>query len=262
MNYWFYNTDAKAFNGNRSAHRKLIAKGFAVTGGPEKFGLLLGRLEPGDTLLMYENKVGVLAVGTVLEQWDQKKHKGSWYYGPDEPHDYRIAVDWYLDFIDSPISVENLRDAIGYIPRGALKKDIHKHEQIEELLAELLPKSAKKKKSKPKRESTTILRIVRDSGIARTVKYVHGFRCQICGTRITLPDGRFYAEAHHIRPLGKHGGYDEVENLLCVCPNHHAALDYFAIPIDMGTLRREKAHSIDETSVEFHNSMHKAAKSR
>jgi len=39
-----------------------------------------------------------------------------------------------------------------------------------------------------------------------------------------------YAEAAHIVPLG--GGYDgpdDEENILCLCPNHHAAFDHGGI---------------------------------
>jgi predicted restriction endonuclease len=62
---------------------------------------------------------------------------------------------------------------------------------------------------------------------------LHEYRCQICGKRIALPDGGFYAEAHHIRPLGSpHNGPDHVGNILCVCPNHHVALDYLCLRLD------------------------------
>ena len=43
-------------------------------------------------------------------------------------------------------------------------------------------------------------------------------------------DGVFYAEGHHLRPLGKHDGLDEPGNMLVLCPNHHAMFD-FGIPL-------------------------------
>ena len=52
------------------------------------------------------------------------------------------------------------------------------------------------------RALTQIYRILRDTRVARWVKFAHEYRCQICETTIQLPD-RLYAEAHHIRPLAR-----------------------------------------------------------
>jgi hypothetical protein len=57
MNYFFYNTDAKSLVGPPRFHR-LIDQGIAATSGPRKFGEQLSQLEPGDTLLMYEDGMG------------------------------------------------------------------------------------------------------------------------------------------------------------------------------------------------------------
>ena len=51
-------------------------------------------------------------------------------------------------------------------------------------------------------------------------------KCQVCGERIECADGSFYAEVHHIRPLGgNHGGHDIQENMLILCTTHHAMFD-------------------------------------
>jgi predicted restriction endonuclease len=71
---------------------------------------------------------------------------------------------------------------------------------------------------------------------------------------IELPDGRRYAEAHHIRPLGSpHNGPDVAGNILCLCPNHHAELDYGVRPLELNDLRKTNAHAIDEAYVYYHN---------
>ena len=68
----------------------------------------------------------------------------------------------------------------------------------------------------------------------------------------------FYAEAHHVRPLGgDHKGDDRKDNLICVCPNHHAQLDYFAIKLDLGALKLSQ-HEINPAFAEYHNSRIKA----
>lgn len=82
------------------------------------------------------------------------------------------------------------------------------------------------------RRATTILRIVRDTEMAREIKRLYQFQCQVCGIRLEGLAGP-YAEAAHIRPLGApHNGPDELYNLLCLCPNHHVLLDYGAFAID------------------------------
>ncbi len=76
-------------------------------------------------------------------------------------------------------------------------------------------------------------RVLRDTALARRIKADMGHTCQICASRIILGDGSPYAEAHHVKPLGKpHNGPDEPGNIVCVCPNCHVKLDYGAIAAD------------------------------
>ncbi|MBF9219865.1 YDG/SRA domain-containing protein [Hymenobacter ruricola] len=104
----------------------------------------------------------------------------------------------------------------------------------------------------PRRETTT-LRIVRDTAVTRRVKMLHEHRCQVCGTQLRGSAGP-YAEAAHIRPLGApHHGPDVLENVLCLCPNHHVLFDLgsFGVADDgqllgvEGKLRLHKKHVID-----------------
>src|SRR5690606_19162445 len=82
-------------------------------------------------------------------------------------------------------------------------------------------------KDVPERIETKIQRIIRDTALSKKVKALHNYKCQLCGTTIELPNGQRYAEAHHIKPLGSpHDGPDIMGNLICLCPNHHAMLDY------------------------------------
>lgn len=100
----------------------------------------------------------------------------------------------------------------------------------------------------------SIYRILRDTELARRIKNMHEFHCQICRERIELQGGTFYAEAHHLKPLGSpHDGPDRIENVVCVCPNHHAALDYGAIRIDEDTFHCVEGHSLDSEFIDYHN---------
>jgi hypothetical protein len=106
----------------------------------------------------------------------------------------------------------------------------------------------------PPRVEVTVSRIVRDTAVTLRVKEAHAHRCQLCGERIALPDGRYYAEAHHIRPLGGiHEGHDVAENVLCVCPTHHAELDFGIWDIALGKLRTADGHEVGEEYVRYQN---------
>ena len=111
-----------------------------------------------------------------------------------------------------------------------------------------------------RRVTTTVQRIVRDTKIAKRVKEMYNYECQVCGTTIETSAGR-YAEAAHIKPLGKpHNGPDVESNILCLCPNHHVMFDNggFTIADDLtligikGKLRAVKKHCIDLSMIKYH----------
>jgi putative restriction endonuclease len=103
-------------------------------------------------------------------------------------------------------------------------------------------------------------RIVRDSKIARAVKDLYKHTCQMCGTCLETATGP-YAEAAHIRPLGRPAnGPDVMGNVLCLCPNHHVLFDKGAITIRNdftlvgmpGQLLVEPRHQPQEESLQYH----------
>jgi hypothetical protein len=97
-------------------------------------------------------------------------------------------------------------------------------------------------------------RILRDTALARTIKALHRNRCQICGTALSLADGSSYGEAHHIKPLGRpHNGPDIENNILVLCPNHHALCDLGAIQIHLGDIRSRPEHRISKEFIDYHN---------
>ncbi|MBS1102108.1 HNH endonuclease [Gluconobacter sp. Dm-62] len=114
---------------------------------------------------------------------------------------------------------------------------------------------------KPERVETTTYRILRETLLARRVKELHKYACQICGETIELVDGRRYAEAHHIQPLGSpHNGPDELGNIICVCPNHHAMLDYFSISLKYNEIITHADHEINDEYISYHNKEHQIRK--
>lgn len=80
---------------------------------------------------------------------------------------------------------------------------------------------------------TQVVRRIRDTALSKRVKEEFEHKCAICGKRIQLNENTFYAEAHHIKPLGAgHNGPDVRENLITLCPYHHAEFDYGIIAIE------------------------------
>lgn len=78
----------------------------------------------------------------------------------------------------------------------------------------------------PAYASSTVSRRIRDTSLSREIKKIYAHHCQICGEVIAGADGRVYSEGAHVKPLGRpHIGRDSLDNLLCLCPNHHTELD-------------------------------------
>ncbi len=101
----------------------------------------------------------------------------------------------------------------------------------------------------PQRVNQETYRILRDTRLARMIKARRRYQCQICGIRFEIGDGKPYAEAHHIKPLGApHNGPDVIENILCVCPNDHVLLDYGAIKLE-----KVQLEGIGSEYVDYHN---------
>jgi hypothetical protein len=101
---------------------------------------------------------------------------------------------------------------------------------------------------------TETYRVLRDTALARTLKSKHDDRCQICGLAIKISEGKTYSEAHHIQPLGKpHNGPDVAENILVLCPNHHAMCDYGALKLRVTDLTMHPDHPIGERFIQYHN---------
>ncbi|MEC4684177.1 MAG: HNH endonuclease [Nitrospirota bacterium] len=99
------------------------------------------------------------------------------------------------------------------------------------------------------RIETTIYRVLRDTALSREVKIAQKFKCQLCAKTIQLSDGSFYAEAHHVKPLGRpYNGPDIKDNIICVCPTCHVLLDYKVIRLDQSQIP-----NVSSAYIDYHN---------
>lgn len=112
----------------------------------------------------------------------------------------------------------------------------------------------------PGRVRSAVSRIVRDTVLSGQIKTLYDFTCQVCETKLVGPAGP-YAEAAHVRPLGRpHNGPDTIDNLICLCPNHHYLFDVgaFGINDDLsligmpGQLRLHKRHELRTENLRYH----------
>jgi hypothetical protein len=89
-------------------------------------------------------------------------------------------------------------------------------------------------KQEIKRRKETILRRVRDTEKVRELKKMYDYCCQVCrAPTIQIGPREYYAEGHHLRPLGKpHDGDDHESNIIILCPNHHVMFDHSVMTID------------------------------
>ena len=139
--------------------------------------------------------------------------------------------------------------------------------ELEALLPWLSPKAVDiEEPSLPNKITIETTRVIRDTKMSQRLKRLYEDKCQICGTVIKLSN-RDYSETHHLQPLGKtHRGPDVQENMLVVCPNHHAQLDYGAIVIDpntleivhksgdmLGKLKILKEHGLKKSYLKYHH---------
>jgi putative restriction endonuclease len=121
----------------------------------------------------------------------------------------------------------------------------------------------------PEYAQTIVSRRIRDSSLAREVKHLYDFQCQMCRTAIPTFDGRPYAEGAHVRALGRpHLGRDQLANILCLCPNHHTQFDLGGLVLtdqmeaietftmtQVADLNFRKHHKIDVSNAKYHREL-------
>lgn len=131
---------------------------------------------------------------------------------------------------------------------------------VDNEVTQYIEKLKSNNRRKPERKSYTTNSIIRDQGIPKKIKELYEYKCQICNTRLEAHN-YWYAEAAHIKPLGDpHEGDDMLENILCLCPNHHKLFDIGGIFIEndftvkpLNTkLNIANGHTIDLSSIQYH----------
>lgn len=161
--YYLINSDVKSV-GRDGRVALWFTHGFAATGGAERYGKALGHLEKGDVVLLYENQVGLIGVGDVLEPWNGKTVEPPLYYLgylQDGWSEYHVAVDWWCDLREQPIPVDTLRDHWGFAPTPHAVRPVKTDStKVVELVQSLRASSARR----PRAQHTHLGRPYEDVG--------------------------------------------------------------------------------------------------
>jgi putative restriction endonuclease len=132
---YFINTDAKSNNGI-SYHDAWIARGLAVTSGEEKYKSTLEVINRGDTLLLWANKIGVVAIGTMLDDEPTTviagRDEGT--ISPTEEWEFHRRVAWNDDLRRHPISSKEVKAYRGQNPLSTIATLKEGREQILDLV--------------------------------------------------------------------------------------------------------------------------------
>lgn len=150
------------------------------------------------------------------------------------PHIEVNDFAWFWELFNE---AHHFRDGFSEIRSQQVIKNLEKLAQSPDKIffseAEITAEDAPNDLRLPLKRTLTVQRVIRDSVIGKAQKQRYQYECQVCGTTIELPNGKRYAEAHHLRPVGKpHNGKDGFPNTIVVCPQHHAMFDLGAIAIE------------------------------
>lgn len=203
-------------------------------------------MDVGDLVLVPSHSVFYLA-----------RVAGVAYYDPDRVQDdtaHRRPVEWLNE--GRPISRYSVSAELQSKMRGQLTcldaTDLLP--EIAALSARYTSKALDFATPLPVRVQTVASRVIRDTPMAKRLKALHGDQCQLCGTVLRGGTGWTYSEAHHICPLGTpHSGPDVAENILILCPNHHALCDYGMIRLTLSAIRMVSGHTVGPQFIEYHN---------
>jgi len=80
----------------------------------------------------------------------------------------------------------------------------------------------------PRRTSVTTVIFERNPLVKAIARQRAGFRCEVPGCPTPSFPSKFaepYCEVHHLIPLAENG-HDTIENVVCVCANHHRQLHF------------------------------------
>lgn len=252
--YWFINTDAASVKNCKTCDL-WFRYGMAFSGGDWKnFGLPMGKLKPSDVLIMFQDEVGIVGAGRVLETWDGQSYSEKLIYSELDYSEYRIRVDWFIDLRTNPVDP---RLEFGYNPRGFLKRILEYKELAKAFISRMemsvefnSPEEVDSTSKLQEGEKKTVTVDIHERNpIARKKCIEHwGTKCQVCGFMFEDmygPIGQNYIHVHHLIPFQSSSGsrvVDPVSDLRPVCANCHSIIHKKNPPYTIEEVRKFVQH--------------------
>ena len=161
--------------------------------------------------------------------------------GPDKG--YRYDGLYYVN------KFERIKGQSGYyICRFHLSSE----KEIEKLETELKP-TLKSDYKRTERASATVNRLKRNVKLSEEIKRMYDYKCQVCNIYLKTPYGGIAIGAH-IKGLGKpHNGPDVIENMICLCPNHHEQFDDYGYYIEPETFELKGLENFEGKKITINN---------
>lgn len=142
--------------------------------------------------------------------------------------------------------------------------ELHSETTFEHLESEI-KETLKNDYKKVERVSLTSNRLKRNISLSENIRKLYSYRCQICDVELNSPKGQIAVGAH-IKGLGSpHHGPDVIENMLCLCPNHHEQFDRYGCSINPNSfeivgikefegkkIRVSEKHKLDINLISYH----------
>ncbi|MFC2168809.1 HNH endonuclease [Acidobacteriota bacterium] len=185
------------------------------------------------------------------------------------PKEYKYYGNWYVtDFRDVYIENEKRKQIRFTLSQSSVHDPLSGAKDVSVRPIMDPNDSASDSDEPPARIKALTRRIIRDTKKTKELKILYENRCQICSNRLYLSEKSFYSEVHHIIPLGgDHKGLDSKNNMLVLCPNHHAMFDYKVITVRPDSLtvnhlnpsaeengqKLHLKHRIDTENLEYHD---------
>ena len=121
------------------------------------------------------------------------------------------------------------------------------------------------------RAEVTYEKIKRIRENTKKIKIMYDYKCQVCEKKLDVPSGNPISIGAHIKAVGRpSNGPDVVENMLCLCPNHHAQFDRYSFYIDPDNFEikglqlfenkkifKHQKHNIDSQFLRYHFEQYK-----
>lgn len=216
-----------------SSYKELVKNGRLPEDNWWSLSFNFGKVKIGDEIFIYtgDENLGIIGYATVENK------------NGDNKDDWQLRLNFDIQkcrqLIQEPIPAKIVRTWI----QGRIKT-VNNLDSVQSKLEKKLPwqtlptlvPTDVDNPNPPDRMTIEVTRVIRDTKTSKNLKKLYSDKCQICNIVLKLSD-RNYSETHHLQPLGKtHQGPDIQENMLVVCPNHHAQLDYLALTINPDTL--------------------------